>query len=122
MMPNMPPDGPVTLVEDANIRRVVFCSGKVYYDLFEEREKRGINDMYLLRVEQLYPFPLKALISSLARFKQARDLLVPGRAEKHGRLELRRSLISNGCSRRPAAKPSARFTRAGPPPRRRQPG
>ena len=63
--------GPVTLVEDAKIRRVVLCSGKVYYDLFEEREKRGINDMYLMRVEQLYPFPLKALISALARFKEA---------------------------------------------------
>jgi 2-oxoglutarate dehydrogenase E1 component len=47
------------------------CSGKVYYDLFEEREKRGINDVYLLRIEQLYPFPLKALISALARFKAA---------------------------------------------------
>ena len=39
------------------IRRVVLCSGKVYYDLYEEREKRGIDDIYLLRVEQLYPFP-----------------------------------------------------------------
>ncbi len=66
------PDATIRLVEDANIRRVVLCSGKVYYDLFEEREKRGINDIYLLRVEQLYPFPLKALISSLARFPQAR--------------------------------------------------
>src|SRR5450631_690250 len=61
----------VRLTEDANIRRVVLCSGKVYYDLFEEREKRGINDIYLLRVEQLYPFPLKALVSALARFKGA---------------------------------------------------
>jgi 2-oxoglutarate dehydrogenase E1 component len=64
-------EGTLTLVEDAKIRRVVLCSGKVYYDLFEEREKRGINDIYLLRVEQLYPFPLKALISALARFKAA---------------------------------------------------
>ncbi|MGA7658192.1 MAG: 2-oxoglutarate dehydrogenase E1 component, partial [Methylocella sp.] len=63
--------GTLTLVEDAKIRRVVLCSGKVYYDLFEEREKRSINDIYLLRVEQLYPFPLKALISALARFKAA---------------------------------------------------
>jgi 2-oxoglutarate dehydrogenase E1 component len=50
---------------------VVLCSGKVYYDLYEEREKRGIDDVYLLRVEQLYPVPLKALLSDLARFKQA---------------------------------------------------
>jgi 2-oxoglutarate dehydrogenase E1 component len=59
------------LVKDAKIRRVVLCSGKVYYDLLEEREKRGIDDVYLLRVEQLYPFPLKSLAQTLARFKKA---------------------------------------------------
>ncbi|MGV0911986.1 2-oxoglutarate dehydrogenase E1 component [Martelella sp. FOR1707] len=64
-------DTPIKLVKDAKIRRVVLCSGKVYYDLFEEREKRGINDVYLLRVEQLYPFPAKALINMLSRFKNA---------------------------------------------------
>jgi 2-oxoglutarate dehydrogenase E1 component len=63
--------GPITLAEDAEIRRVVLCSGKVYYDLYDEREKRGANDIYLLRVEQLYPFPLKALVAILSRFKQA---------------------------------------------------
>jgi 2-oxoglutarate dehydrogenase E1 component len=62
---------PIRLVEDAKIRRVILCSGKVYYDLYEEREKRGIDDIYLLRVEQLYPFPSKALVHDLARFKQA---------------------------------------------------
>ncbi len=47
------------------------CSGKVYYDLYEEREKRGVDDVYLLRVEQLYPVPLKALVHELGRFKAA---------------------------------------------------
>jgi 2-oxoglutarate dehydrogenase E1 component len=61
----------IALVPDAGIRRVVLCSGKVYYDLFEEREKRGIDDVYLLRVEQLYPVPLKALVNTVSRFKQA---------------------------------------------------
>jgi 2-oxoglutarate dehydrogenase E1 component len=61
----------IELAADDKIRRVVLCSGKVYYDLFEEREKRGINDVYLLRVEQLYPFPTKALVHELARFKGA---------------------------------------------------
>jgi 2-oxoglutarate dehydrogenase E1 component len=61
----------VKLAKDGKIRRVVLCSGKVYYDLFEEREKRGIDDVYLLRVEQLYPFPLKSLAQTLARFKKA---------------------------------------------------
>jgi 2-oxoglutarate dehydrogenase E1 component len=61
----------IKLVKDSKIRRVVLCSGKVYYDLYEEREKRGINDVYLLRVEQLYPFPAKALINELSRFRSA---------------------------------------------------
>ena len=61
----------MTLVRDDKIRRVVLCTGKVYYDLFEEREKRGIDDVYLLRVEQLYPFPVKSLATELARFKAA---------------------------------------------------
>ncbi len=61
----------VQLVKDNKIRRVVLCSGKVYYDLLEEREKRGLDDIYILRVEQLYPFPAKALITELSRFKNA---------------------------------------------------
>ena len=59
------------LVPDEKIRRVILCSGKVYFDLYEEREKRGIKDIYLLRVEQLYPFPIKALVQELSRFKRA---------------------------------------------------
>ena len=64
-------EGKVQLVENKNIRRVVLCSGKVYYDLFEEREKRGMDDIYLMRVEQLYPVPRKAIIKELSRFKNA---------------------------------------------------
>ncbi|TGR94874.1 2-oxoglutarate dehydrogenase E1 component, partial [bacterium M00.F.Ca.ET.191.01.1.1] len=65
------PNQAIKLTKDSKIRRVVLCSGKVYYDLYEEREKRGINDIYLLRVEQLYPFPAKALINELSRFRNA---------------------------------------------------
>jgi 2-oxoglutarate dehydrogenase E1 component len=65
------PDEKIKLVADDKMRRVVLCTGKVYYDLYEEREKRGIDDIYLLRVEQLYPFPTKALVTELSRFKQA---------------------------------------------------
>jgi 2-oxoglutarate dehydrogenase E1 component len=65
------PDQGIKLVPDSEIRRVVLCSGKVYYDLYEEREKRGTNDVYLLRMEQLYPFPARALIQELTRFKDA---------------------------------------------------
>ncbi len=61
----------IKLVKDDKIRRVILSSGKVYYDLYEEREKRGVDDVYLLRVEQLYPLPLKALVAEIGRFKKA---------------------------------------------------
>jgi 2-oxoglutarate dehydrogenase E1 component len=67
----MLPDEKIKLVADDKMRRVVISSGKVYYDLYDEREKRGIDDIYLLRIEQLYPFPTKALMLELSRFKQA---------------------------------------------------
>jgi 2-oxoglutarate dehydrogenase E1 component len=67
----MLPDEKIKLVADDKIRRVVICTGKVYYDLYDEREKRGLDDNYLLRIEQLYPFPTKALMIELTRFKDA---------------------------------------------------
>jgi 2-oxoglutarate dehydrogenase E1 component len=59
------------LKPDDQIRRVILCSGKVYYDLFEEREKRGLDDVYILRLEQLYPWPIKSLRAELSRFVNA---------------------------------------------------
>ncbi|MFP4538844.1 MAG: 2-oxoglutarate dehydrogenase E1 component [Dichotomicrobium sp.] len=67
-------NGAKKLVSDDQIKRVVLCSGKVYFDLLEEREKRGIDDIYLMRLEQLYPFPARALITELGRFKGAEML------------------------------------------------
>ncbi|MBP7240701.1 2-oxoglutarate dehydrogenase E1 component [Amaricoccus sp.] len=60
------------LVPDERIRQVVLCSGKVYFDLLEERDARGITDVYLLRLEQFYPFPALSLTKELSRFKEAR--------------------------------------------------
>jgi 2-oxoglutarate dehydrogenase E1 component len=64
-------EGEVRLKPDNKIRRVVLCSGKVYYDLFEAREASGADDIYLLRIEQFYPAPRKALMAELKRFPQA---------------------------------------------------
>ena len=61
----------LTLQPDAAIKRVVLCSGKVYFDLLAERDTQGKDDTYLLRVEQLYPAPIKSLITELGRFKDA---------------------------------------------------
>ena len=65
------PDQVIKLAKDSKIRRVILCCGKVYYDLYEERERRGIDDVYLMRVEQLYPFPLEAVVQGIKRFRNA---------------------------------------------------
>jgi 2-oxoglutarate dehydrogenase E1 component len=63
--------GGVTLKPDDKITRVLLCSGKVYFDLVDHRAKTGRDDIYLLRLEQFYPWPLKSLSNELKRFKNA---------------------------------------------------
>ena len=69
-----------TLIPDAKadpnvVRRIVLCSGKVYYDLLEEAEKRNLADVAIVRVEQLYPFPRERLAEELARHPWADDVI-----------------------------------------------
>jgi len=59
------------LVADDKIKRVVLCSGKVYFDLLEERDERGIDDVYLMRIEQFYPFPAQSMVKEMERFTNA---------------------------------------------------
>ena len=61
----------ITIKADKDIRRLVLCSGKVYYDLLERRERDQIDDVYLMRLEQFYPWPMKSLLTELARFPNA---------------------------------------------------
>jgi len=61
----------IKLAADKNIKRVIICSGKVYYELFAAREELGLDDIYLLRVEQLYPYPDDVIQKELKRFKNA---------------------------------------------------
>jgi 2-oxoglutarate dehydrogenase E1 component len=61
----------VRLAPDARIARVILCTGKVYFDLMEEREKRNEDRIQILRIEQLYPFPQSALAAELRRFPKA---------------------------------------------------
>ena len=57
------------------VKRVVACSGKVYYDLVEEANKQELKDVAILRVEQLYPFPRKELAAELKKYSKATDLV-----------------------------------------------
>jgi 2-oxoglutarate dehydrogenase E1 component len=60
-----------TLVSDDKVRRVVMCSGKVYFDLLKERRERKIDDIALIRIEQLHPFPFNALSKLIGRYDNA---------------------------------------------------
>jgi 2-oxoglutarate dehydrogenase E1 component len=59
------------LVAPAEVKRVVLCSGKVYYDLLAARRERGLNDIAIVRLEQIYPFPAKALKAALEGYTKA---------------------------------------------------
>jgi 2-oxoglutarate dehydrogenase E1 component len=95
------------LCPDSEVKRVILCSGKVYYDLFEERAKRGITDVSFLRLEQIYPFPDGPLRKQLSRFPQAEVVWCQEEPENQGawhfvdrRIEGVLSAV-NGVAKRP---------------------
>ena len=63
----------IKLKNDKKIKKVILCSGKIYFDLLEAREKIKNDEVYLIRIEQLYPFPVKPLAQELKRFKKNSD-------------------------------------------------
>jgi 2-oxoglutarate dehydrogenase E1 component len=65
------PEMSTDLVADAKIRRVILCTGKVYYDLIERRQAQNLKDIAIIRLEQLYPFPATYLKAELQRYPQA---------------------------------------------------
>ncbi len=60
----------IKLKKNKDIKKVVMCSGKIYFDLIEAREKTKNNEVYMIRIEQLYPFPVKTLAKELKKFKK----------------------------------------------------
>jgi len=59
----------------AKVKRVIACSGKVYYDLLKKRAEKGSDDVAIIRVEQLYPFPHKAFAAELKKYSNAADIV-----------------------------------------------
>jgi 2-oxoglutarate dehydrogenase E1 component len=70
--------------KDASVRRVVLCSGKIYYDLLEERRKTEMNDIAIVRVEQIYPFPAQELETELKRYPNAEVIWCQEEARNNG--------------------------------------
>lgn len=102
------PEVSTSLVADDSVKRVVFCSGKVYYELAAERDARGVNDVALVRVEQIAPFPFDKVAEQAARYSNAE--IVWAQEEPHNmgfwtyvspRIETALAKINGDESRRP---------------------
>ena len=65
----------VDAIEAKKVTRVVLCCGKVYYDLLQKRRDDGLNHIAIIRIEQLYPFPKKALIDELSKYTKAKEIV-----------------------------------------------
>ena len=62
-------------IEASKVKRVIVCSGKVYYDLVGARKTRGISDVAIVRLEQMYPFPHKSFAAELKKFSNATEIV-----------------------------------------------
>jgi len=72
------------LVAPDKVKRVVLCTGKVYYDLLAERRERGIKNVAIVRLEQIYPFPAKNLKAAIEAYKNADLVWCQEEAENNG--------------------------------------
>jgi 2-oxoglutarate dehydrogenase E1 component len=62
-------------IEPSKVKRVIACSGKVYYDLVNTRKTRGSTDTAIIRIEQMYPFPHKSFVAELKKFSNATEVV-----------------------------------------------
>src|SRR6201999_851674 len=99
----------VKLADDADIKRVILCTGKVYFDLMEEREKRNENRIQILRIEQLYPFPDNVLAQELARFPKAELVWCQEEPQNQGAWNFVRTRIEDTVAKL-GGKASVRYT------------
>jgi 2-oxoglutarate dehydrogenase E1 component len=108
------------LVAPEKVRRVVICSGKVYYDLLTERRERGIKDVAIIRLEQFYPFPEKSLKTAIEAYANAEIIWCQEEPQNNGgwnfvdrRIEAVLTCLHNAAKRPryvgrpPAASPAA---------------
>ena len=98
----------------------MLCTGKVYFDLMEEREKRGENRIQILRIEQLYPFPENVLAQELNRFPKAELIWCQEEPQNQGawnfvrpRIEATVAKLGGSASPRYAGRPEYASTAAG---------
>ena len=71
----IPENNEAVIKKADKVKRVICCSGKVYYDLVKKREEKGADDVAIIRVEQLYPFPHKAFGAEIKKYPNATDIV-----------------------------------------------
>lgn len=93
------------------VRKILFCSGQVYYDLEHARKKEGKNDIQIIRVEQLSPYPFKEIIEQVQKFKNADVMWVQEEPKNYGAWTWcmpRLQNILKHCGRKPEVKYAGR--------------
>jgi len=102
-------------VDSKNVRRVLLCSGKLYYDLLYEKRNNGHNDVAIIRVEQLYPFPEKQLKRLLKNYSKAEVVWIQEEPENMGAwnflLRIWKEHIHRGIYRKPSASTATGFSK-----------
>ena len=97
------------------MKRVLFCSGKVFYDLLAGRTERGLTDTAIIRLEQLYPLPVAEVKAQLARYPRRRGRrLGAGGAGQPGGVDVHRDEPAPRAGRRDRVRPVSRPPAAAP--------
>ncbi|MBO0358376.1 2-oxoglutarate dehydrogenase E1 component [Hymenobacter sp. BT186] len=101
--------------DDKKVKRVLLCSGKVYFDLLEEQQKSERKDVAIVRLEQLHPFPKKQLDAELAKYPKAKVYWVQEEPENMGYwnylLRFMRRELEDVVSRKPSASPATGYNK-----------
>jgi 2-oxoglutarate dehydrogenase E1 component len=97
------------------VKRVLLCSGKVYYDLLEEQQKSNRSDVAIIRMEQLHPFPKKQLNAELAKYPKAKIYWVQEEPENMGywnyMVRFMRRELEDVVARKPSASPATGYNK-----------
>ena len=102
-------------VEAKKVKRVLLCSGKVYFDLLDEQRTSGRKDVAIVRMEQLHPFPQKQLAAELAKYPKAKPYWVQEEPENMGywsfMLRFMRRELEDVIARKPSASPATGYNK-----------
>jgi 2-oxoglutarate dehydrogenase E1 component len=101
--------GEVDELDAASVRRVIVCSGKIYYELLKARRERNIKDMVIIRLEQLYPFPHKDFEAQIAAYPNANEVMWCHRIQHYLLREMRKDMELAYALRPSSAAPAAGY-------------